>query len=375
MKKNPRVLIDTFYQLKATTGIRTYTNEISQGLLSINGDISYQTFPKLSVLERLDLFRKNQRKWVRWTFHMAYFLWKQVFLPLICLVKRVDVLICPDYVCPALSIGYKKIAVIHSPFFWQHPENYSGLWLKYYTQMIMSGIGKKGTVVSTSEYTQSFLATELKLKNNIYTVYQSPKLSKPGKPSQTIDDLEGKEIILHVGYFDKRKNLITLVKAFNQYLRATSNKKAILVLAGGEAPNHANDFGNVKALIAKLGIGSSVYLPGHVSEGKLVYLYSKAKIYVFPSSNEGFGIPVMEAFHYHVPVIISRQKALLEVGGDAVLTFDTYDAKHLGQKIEELMSNESLRNELIEKGKNRLKAFSRIQFATDFDKVVRREFL
>jgi len=96
----------------------------------------------------------------------------------------------------------------------------------------------------------------------------------------------------------------------------------------------------------------------YVSDDELVELYSKSTIFVFPSIYEGFGIPVLEAFSSNCPAILSNTSSLPEIGGDAAVYFDPYSIESMRQQIERVLISPSLQEEMIQKGKERLKLFS-----------------
>jgi glycosyltransferase involved in cell wall biosynthesis len=81
-------------------------------------------------------------------------------------------------------------------------------------------------------------------------------------------------------------------------------------------------------------------------------------MYVFPSINEGFGIPVLEAFSYGLPVAVANNTCLPEVGGNAVLQFNPFDTDDIAKKIMTLLDDAELRKDMISKGQERLKLFS-----------------
>ena len=87
-------------------------------------------------------------------------------------------------------------------------------------------------------------------------------------------------------------------------------------------------------------------------------LFARASIFAFPSLDEGFGIPVIEAMARGVPVITSNTSALAEVGGDAALLVDPLDETQIADALERLAEQPSLRNELAEKGKARAAQFT-----------------
>ena len=96
-------------------------------------------------------------------------------------------------------------------------------------------------------------------------------------------------------------------------------------------------------------------MPGYLSDSEVSFLYANATTYVFPSIDEGFGIPVLEAFYFNCPILCSNTGALKEVAGDAALFFD---------------KNSCISHSLILKGKNRLNTFSLEKFIKNFENII-----
>ncbi|UHG90321.1 glycosyltransferase family 4 protein [Spirosoma oryzicola] len=95
-----------------------------------------------------------------------------------------------------------------------------------------------------------------------------------------------------------------------------------------------------------------------ITDASLFGLYRHAQAFVFPSLNEGFGIPVLEAFSAGCPVIVSDRSSLPEVAADAAVYFDPEDDESIADAVEKVVMNDSLRNELRQKGAERLTHFS-----------------
>ena len=152
------------------------------------------------------------------------------------------------------------------------------------------------------------------------------------------------------------------MKAFAQ-VNQMRNNKVKLVLVGKEPPSNVfNDLPVIQEMIADLAISEDVLLTGYLNDKEIAALYQNALAYVFPSLNEGFGYPVLEAFAHDCPLIISDQKALIEVAGDAALQFKQNDLESLIKSLSELLDNEELQSKLREKGAERLKDFDRLAF-------------
>ena len=252
--------------------------------------------------------------------------------------------------------------VLHDSFFWENKDDYSKLWRWYYIKCINSVINETTTIVTTSEYSKKSLDNVFRQKNNIEVIYQSC--------SENIFKKKIEKNILHVGSFEKRKNLMTLLKAFLKIKSNPLNKEFKLILAGA-----TNFFGknseylSIKNFIKENNIEKDVIITGHVSNEEKNKLYSKAFLYVFPSNDEGFGIPIIEAFSNKLTVICSDIEIFREIGNAAVLYFEKNNHKDLASKIELLISSDELRSELIKKGSKRLDSFSNENFINSYEKL------
>jgi glycosyltransferase involved in cell wall biosynthesis len=157
--------------------------------------------------------------------------------------------------------------------------------------------------------------------------------------------LEREKIILHVGAIQKRKNIDRLVQAFESVPPDWR-----LVLAGSAG------FG-AEEILNKIR-NSRVSVLGYVSAAELAGWYSRATILAFPSLDEGFGIPVLEAMAAGVPVITSDRSALAEVAGDAALLVNPESVEELTEALRTMVADTPLREDLARKGLTRAAAFT-----------------
>jgi glycosyltransferase involved in cell wall biosynthesis len=146
------------------------------------------------------------------------------------------------------------------------------------------------------------------------------------------------------------KNFTQLLEAFAEIKKEYSDIKLICV-GGGEFSKLETE------LISSLNLHNLV-CQYSFSDNQLKTAYSKAIAFIFPSLYEGFGIPILEAFSNNCPCILANSSCFPEVAGDAALYFKPDNTDDLKEKMSDILSNEKLRKELIEKGKNRLKNFS-----------------
>src|SRR6266508_2736265 len=146
------------------------------------------------------------------------------------------------------------------------------------------------------------------------------------------------DFLLFVGTLEPRKNLLTLLKAFEQILRQTSLRPQ-LVIAGGEGWL----MDEVLSLLRNSFIEEHVQLTGYLRDDDLRALYSSCRIFIYPSLYEGFGLPPLEAMACGAPVIAGRVPALEEVLGNAARLIDPLNSEALARKIIELLENDEER--------------------------------
>ncbi len=156
-------------------------------------------------------------------------------------------------------------------------------------------------------------------------------------------------VILCVGAIQKRKNQANLVKAF----RAVPSDWH-LVLAGSAGYGAPE----VMDCIAESPCRDRILVTGYLSAEELTLWYAKASIFAFPSFDEGFGIPVLEAMAAGIPVVTSSRSALPEVSGNAALLVDPGRPDELGAALAALASNEPARLALAELGRQRASQFT-----------------
>lgn len=161
-----------------------------------------------------------------------------------------------------------------------------------------------------------------------------------------------KDYILYVGAIQPRKNLKVLVESFEKLKK--ENLDLQLVLAGENAWLSDGILETIKSSSFK----EDIKITHQLAFENIGNLMRGAKIFVFPSLYEGFGLPILEAFASRVPVITANNSSLPEVGGEGALYFDATDENELADRIRNILSDESLRNNLIQNGIEQLKNFS-----------------
>jgi glycosyltransferase involved in cell wall biosynthesis len=168
---------------------------------------------------------------------------------------------------------------------------------------------------------------------------------------------EGDFVIYPANYW-MHKNHDTLLKAL-QWLKEEKGLKVVSVFTGYDVPNGYS----LTQKAAEYGLSEQVYQAGYVTVEELAYLYSRAKMLVFPSLFEGFGIPLVEAMAAGCPIVVADATSLPEIGKDAAEYFDPSSPESIGLAIQKVWYDGELGRQLIERGKRRSLDFSAAKLA------------
>ena len=360
--KKTIVYIDVFYYITALSGIKTYIEELVQGINKFGRkDVEYIFSHDIENLKNKHFFINSKFRFIRWVFQLRYLIWKQIILPVKLMSNSADVLICPDYVAPVFS-SCRKIVVIHDNLFWKYPQNYPALWRNYFIKLIKLGLSRNADIVTTSRYSKNGLKNIF--NNKISHIYQS---SERVYYDEKINI--SKNYILHIGTFEKRKDLLTLVKAFKLF-KENTNSNLKLVLAGSKNFNgNKQVYREIKRYISQNNLRSFITMPGYVNKKQAFYYYNNAFCYIFPSVDEGFGIPLIEAMRARIPVICSDIKIFKEIGDDSVVYFKKQDYNDLYNQLKLICKDKTIVERLVSKGVKRANLFNQKKFIKGFEKL------
>ncbi len=352
-----------FYYKTALSGIKTYIEELVHGSHKYGRkDVEYTFSHDIEKIKNKQFFINSKFRLVRWVFQIRYLIWKQIILPIKLITNKADILICPDYVAPVFS-PCRKIVVIHDNLFWKYPQNYPSLWSKYFIKLIKLGLSRNAEIVTTSIYSKNGLKNIFNNRKIIHIYQSSERVCYNNKINRSRD------YILHIGTFEERKDLLTLVKAFKLY-KDNTNSNYKLVLAGSKYINGKEQvYKSIKKYVLKNNLTSSIIMPGYIKKKQAIYYYNNAFAYVFPSIDEGFGIPMIEAMRAKVPVICSDIEIFKEIGNDSVIYFKKQDYNDLYKKLKLISEDYTIIEDYIYKGKKRSNLFNQKNFIKGFEKL------
>lgn len=211
-------------------------------------------------------------------------------------------------------------------------------------------------IIAVSAFTASQVVEHLKADpSKVHVVHHGVReLAYPPRKRENV--------ILNVGAVQVRKNVERIVEAF-EALEGDWR----LVLAGSAG------YGSDKILsrIARSRKRDRITVAGYVTPDQLAELYARASVFAFPSLDEGFGMPVLEAMAAGVPVITSNRSALPEVAGDSAILVSPDDTPSLVDALRQLTGDQELRNEWAKRGKAHVAGFTWERAAAETWKVYR----
>jgi len=319
----------------AKTGSKTYLSEILSSLKRTKRDnfILIELSPK-------NIFPISNNKFLKLLSHLQFIFWKQIQLPFLCFIRKCDILICTDYFLPSFNGRTKNIVVFHDAFFWEYPHHYNRLWLKMFQIWAVAAAKRAYRILAPSKYVKFKLIHYLNVDDDkVCVVYEAPKsINNIDSVNPVLTFKKSSPYLLHVGSLIKHKNLLFLIRSFGNILK-TTNINCCLYLVGGSSNSKLDDeTEQIKSLILNEGLNENIILKGYVDDEELTSYYKNASGYIFPSYNEGFGLPILEAMKFRLPIAASNNTCLPEIAKNAAIYFDPYNLLELELAIKKIIS-------------------------------------
>lgn len=340
------------------TGNETYVVGLLDGLSTLAGDFEVCVYQSAGALQNGRPHLTSRRlasasPWIRLGLDLPVRSWRD----------HIDVLHM-TYTAPLWTLC-PTVVTVHDISFATNPEWFSDRDLRVLSRAVPWSMARAARVITVSDVCRLQIIEHFGVPpERVVRIYNGPGLAAEpiGVPEARalVTDLgvdPMRKYVLAVGNLQPRKNLVRLIEAFNAI--APKCPDVDLVIVG------AKHYRAADVLTAGGEIGDRIRFTGYVTDRQLAACYELAALFAFPSLFEGFGLPAIEAMAHGVPVVCSRAGALPEVCADAAMYFDPLDAGSIADALLRGMSDEKLRQQLVDSGLRRSQAFSWRQSAAE----------
>jgi len=266
-------------------------------------------------------------------------------------------------------ISYKMdasiITNIHDISFIKHSKYHPKKRVDFLTKHIKKSIEISDYIITDSNFIRKEIIDYFKIEpervvsiplavgNNFKIINQDDsklKISAYG--------LSYKKYFLSVSTLEPRKNIISAIKAYSKLTKEVQNEYPY-VIVGASGWLNSEFYSTIKPLLSQ----KKIILLGHVNEQDLPFLFSAAKLFIYPSIYEGFGLPVLEAFASGVPVITSNTSSIPEVAGNSAVSVNPLDIEEIYNGFLNIVFNPAQEKKLISSGLVTAKKFTWKQVA------------
>lgn len=279
-------------------------------------------------------------------------------IPRILKKEKVDLFLSPDGFL-SLNTNVPQLAVIHDLNFEHHPEALPPKITRYYQKYFPLFAKKAKRIATVSKYSKFDISS-------IYTIDPSKidvVYNGANEAYKVLDDItiketrdkysNGKPYFIFIGSLHPRKNIITLLKAYDEFRKKSSQSIPLLIV--GEAMWSKK---KIEAYLSGMEFKDDVIIVGRLQLNELSLVLGSALALTFIPLFEGFGIPALEAMQSGIPVITSKTTSLPEVVGDAAILCDPVNIEEIGDAMKRVSEDPELRKNMVEKGFEQSKKYS-----------------
>jgi len=264
-------------------------------------------------------------------------------------IKEADVFWAPHYNFPVLlRKGIKKAATIHDVFHLDNLNQLSKLQGIYAKLFLTQFIKSNKSIITVSRFSRDRICFHSGLPQEKVSVIYNGIDTQLFQPSSQKNLSLPDKYILYVGNVKPHKNLKTLLLAYSQLKESIKKEYALVIV--GKKEGFLNGDTEIETLVKQYNLLGNIHFTGYVPDNDLQELYGRANLFVFPSLYEGFGLPPLEAMACGVPVIASNAASLPEVCGDGALYFDPKNSEELSDKINSVLKDANLQEQLKIRG-------------------------
>lgn len=265
--------------------------------------------------------------------------WLNFILPKLLIDQSINLFFTPYILVPLKRGPYKNVIVIHDVMTKASKQFFTSYYKKYMDFIVPAAIKRSDAIVTVSESAREDIIKYYNVsqeKVHLMHLWTDEKYSPLKLDDEQVNQINKKyelpEIfILYVGAIEERKNILGILKISDILKSRGVNVKIVLVGSRGFGFKRLND-----EIIKRK---DSVLYLDYVQEQDLPLIYNLAKVFLFPSYYEGFGLTPLEAMKCGLPVLASKNSSLIEVVGDGGLLFDPEDHNSFVDQIVLLLNN------------------------------------
>ena len=362
-----KILIEGTPAFRNRTGVGQYVYRLFSALFEKDHNNQYFIYGLLFFGKKFtppfaSKYRNVHYRLIRYLPSKAYNVLSRRIVPPpvdILTATKSDITIFTNFVRTSLPLGSKSLVFIYDLSFVLFSQYSNDKNARLMKKEVGKGAQKSDMVITISENSKREIISTYRVPKNKVEVI-NPAIDHdayyPRSKDQVIKIKKKfnitKPYILYTGTLEPRKNIVGILDAYAN-LPTSIRDTHTLVLAGGrgwkdEEIRHRLE--QYKDL--------DIILTGYVDDSDLPALYSGAKVFVFPSHYEGWGMPPLESMACGTPVITSNNSSLPEVVGDAGIMLDAKDTKGLTKSIQKVITDKNLHNKMVTAGINQAKKFS-----------------
>jgi len=339
-------------------GVARYLVNLLRNLMQIDLDNEYLVYLSDEIeplgLDHANLDFRIIRMW-------PGILWRHLRLPMTMRKDEIDLHFSPSYMLPLIKTC-PSVVVVHDITFKVHPEWFSADRRFLFDGIFWREVRRAERIVTVSEHSKKDIVECLTVDPGRVVVIQeaADEAFRPVKDEKKLVDIRkrlglSEGFIFTVGSIHTRRNLERLIEATASAGRDFGIDPMLLIV-GTPAPFSPPV--DISGAADRCGIKDRVIQVPYVSDQELVLLYNVCGLFVYPSLYEGFGLPVIEAMACGAPVACSNTTSIPEVAGQAVIYFDPASVEEMADAIGRGLTDQTLREELSRKGKERAATFS-----------------
>jgi glycosyltransferase involved in cell wall biosynthesis len=351
-----RIAIDGIPLAEPKTGIGHYTFELARGLAALAPEHDFELVAHVPIQTEIDAAFDADRplpanlRAVHAPVNSLSRRWWTIGLPLYVQRRGVILFHGTNYKIPLWN-RCRTIVTIHDLSLLLHSHTHQEELVRRARLRLPATARMASKIITDSESVKREICEHLRIRpEKIAVVPLAPRRAfRPVAEAEAasarrrlgVED----DFLLFVGTVEPRKNLLTLVRAFDELTRRTSLRPQ-LVIAGKKGWLTEELY----ALVEQSGLSPRILFTGYISDEDLAALYSSCRVCAYPSLYEGFGLPPLEAMSCGAPVITSRIPVIMETVGDAARLVEPTDVRELADCIHGLLTSEAERRRLSAEG-------------------------